>query len=81
MIDDTITAALIYEQQGLRAEAMEIYKRVLERDPSSEDALAALRRLNTQTQGVNAQMLEFFVSLSPDAEVKIREFKRWLIKI
>ena len=42
----TITEALIYENQGLRDEALEVYKNILKNDPSNQEARSAIRRLS-----------------------------------
>lgn len=79
---NTITEALIYENQGLRDDALEVYKNILKANPTNKEASSAIRRLsglrrkNTQA---NSQMLEFFLNLKTEEE--IREFKRWLVKI
>ncbi|MCI7501741.1 MAG: hypothetical protein MSA54_07385, partial [Campylobacter sp.] len=43
-----ITEALIYENQGLKEEALEIYKKILESDPDNFKAAAHLRRLKKE---------------------------------
>lgn len=42
----TLTLANIYELQGLKEEALDIYKGVLKKDPSNSDAKIAIRRLS-----------------------------------
>ena len=77
----TLTLANIYELQGLKEEALEIYKDVLSRDPSNSDAKIALRRLSGMRRkflGVNKQMKEFFLQM--DDEIEYIEFERWLLK-
>lgn len=79
---NTITEALIYEDQGLREDALEVYKNILKADPSNKDAASAIRRLSglkKKIPSTNEQMLNFFLNLKNDDEIK--EFKRWLIKI
>lgn len=78
---NTITEALIYENQGLRDDAIEIYKNILKSDPNNKDAQNGVRRLSgLKTQiSANKIMLEFFLNLKNDDE--IREFKRWLVGI
>jgi tetratricopeptide (TPR) repeat protein len=59
----TLTLANIYELQGLKEEALEIYKEVLRRDPQNSDAKIAIRRLSGMRRkflNVNSQMKEFF---------------------
>lgn len=74
--------ASIYEAQGLKDEALEIYKNILKEDPNNQNAIDAVRRLSgfrSKHQDLNTQMLDFFINMKSDEE--INEFKRWLIKI
>lgn len=80
----TITEALIYENQGLRDDALEVYKNILKHDPSNEEARSAIRRLSglkRKNGESNEQMLKFYLNLKDSDAAGIREFKRWLIKI
>lgn len=79
---NTITQALIYENQGYRDEALEIYKNILKNDPDNQEAKSAVRRISKQKRysGIDINMFEFFMSLNSD-EDEIREFKRWLVKL
>ncbi len=77
----TLTLANIYELQGLKEEALEIYKEILKKDPANSEAKIAIRRLSGMRKkflNVNAQMKEFFVKM--DTEVEFNEFERWLLK-
>ena len=79
---DTITEALIYEAQGLKDDALIVYKNILKREPANAAAIAAIRRLSGLSRkktGVTEQMRDFFVKMKTDEE--ITEFKRWLIKL
>ena len=79
---NTITEALIYEAQGLKDDALEIYKNILKQDPSNKDALSAINRLSglrKERTIKNEQMKEFFIAMKSDEE--INEFKRWLIRL
>ncbi|MFC2571251.1 MAG: hypothetical protein ACFNUU_02460 [Campylobacter sp.] len=79
---DTITEALIYEAQGLKDDALIVYRNILKREPANAAAIAAIRRLSGLSRkktGVNEQMRVFFVKMKTDEE--ITEFKRWLIKL
>ena len=81
---ETITEALIYENQGLRDEALEIYKNILKHDPNNQEARSAIRRLSglkRKNSETNEQMLEFYLNLKEGDAAGIREVKRWLIKI
>ena len=79
---NTITEALIYEAQGLKDDALIVYKNILKREPTNAAAIAAIRRLSGLSRkqtGVNEQMRDFFIKMKTDEE--ITEFKRWLIKL
>ena len=79
---DTITEALIYEAQGLKDDALIVYKNILKREPTNAAAIAAIRRLSGLSRkktGVNEQMRDFFIDMKTPEE--ITEFKRWLIKL
>lgn len=79
---NTITKALIYESQGLKDDALEVYKNILKADPSNKEALSAIRRLSGLRKSreiKNEQMKEFFINMSSRDE--INEFKRWLIRL
>jgi len=76
----TITLASIYELQGLKDEALEIYQEILKQDPNNHEAKVAIKRLvgkRKQYDGVNEQMKEFFISM--DSKVEYLEFERWLL--
>ena len=78
----TLTLANIYELQGLKDEALEIYKDVLKRDPDNSEAKIAIRRLlgmRKKFTGLNTQMKDFFVEM--DSKVEFLEFERWLLKL
>ncbi|MDY4446004.1 hypothetical protein [Campylobacter sp.] len=74
-----ITEALIYENQGLKEEALEIYKKILESDPDNFKAAAHLRRLKKEMAEPNKEKLEMFLRLRDENEIK--ELKRWLISL
>ncbi len=77
----TLTLANIYELQGLKEEALEIYKEVLKKDSSNSDAKIAIRRLSgirKKFLNIDTQMKEFFLKM--DTDVEFNEFERWLLK-
>lgn len=77
-----MTLASIYELQGLKDNALEIYKEILKNDPSNKEAKIAIRRLSgirRKYKGVNEEMKEFFIKM--DSEVEFYEFERWLASI
>jgi len=77
----TLTLANIYELQGLKEEALDIYKEVLKKDPRNSDAKIAIRRLSGMRKkflSVNSQMKDFFLKM--DTEIEYNEFERWLLK-
>jgi len=76
----TITLANIYELQGLKAEALGIYKDILDKDPNNSEAKIAIQRLSGMRKtffGVNEQMRDFFIKM--ESNVEINEFERWLL--
>lgn len=78
----TLTKANIYELQGYKSEALDIYKDILRKDPHSKEAREAIERISGVRKkygDVNEEMREFFVSMNSDIEIK--EFERWLCKI
>lgn len=78
----TLTEAAIYESQGFKDEALQIYKNILKSDPKNQNAIDAVRRLsgiNRAHKDLNTQMLDFFNNIKSDEE--LNEFKRWLMKI
>ncbi|WP_373070886.1 tol-pal system YbgF family protein [Sulfurimonas sp.] len=77
----TLTLANIYELQGLKEEALEIYKEVLKKDPANSEAKIAIRRLSgirKKFLNVNQEMKDFFIKM--DSDIEINEFERWLLK-
>ncbi len=77
----TLTLASIYELQGLKNEALEIYKDILKKDSNNKEAKVAIKRLSGLRKkylGVNEDMKKFFVNM--DSEVEFMEFERWLAK-
>ena len=75
----TLTLASIYELQGIKDEAIEIYREILEQNPDNAEARAALKRLSGERrkfEGANREMVEFFVKM--DSQAEFREFERWL---
>lgn len=77
----TLTLANIYELQGLKDEALEIYKEILKKNSSNSEAKIAIRRLSGMRKkflGINEEMKDFFIKMDNDAE--FYQFERWLLK-
>jgi tetratricopeptide (TPR) repeat protein len=78
---NTLTLANIYEAQGLKDDALEIYKNILKKDPSNKEVNRAIRRLSgirKRFAGVDEEMKRFFIQAKE--EVELKEFERWLIQ-
>ena len=78
----TLTLASIYEIQGHRHEAAEIYKTILQENPENIEAKIALKRLTSNRKNygkANEEMLNFFISM--DLQIEYNEFERWLLKL
>lgn len=77
----TLTLANIYELQGLKEDALEIYKEILKKDPNNADAKIAIRRLSGMRKkflGVNNEMKSYFIEMEEEAE--FIQFERWLLR-
>lgn len=78
----TLTLASIYELQGLKEEALDIYKEILKNDPQNSESKIAIRRLSgirKRFLGCNEQMKDFFVDANSD--IDYLEFERWLVQL
>lgn len=78
----TLTLASIYELQGLKEEALDIYKELLKTNPDNKEAKVAIKRLSgirKKYKGVDEEMKKFFVDM--DSEVEFQEFERWLARL
>jgi len=78
----TLTLANIYELQGLKEEALDIYKEILKKDSNNSEAKIAIRRLSGMRKkflNVNSQMKDYFLKMEEDIE--FNEFERWLLKL
>ena len=76
----TLTLANIYELQGLKEEALDIYKEILKKEPSNSDAKIAIKRLSgvrKEFVGVDEQMRDFFLKM--ESQIELNEFERWLL--
>lgn len=76
----TLTLANIYELQGLKDEALDIYKNILKKDPTNDSAKIAIERLSGMRKdflNVDIQMKDFFLKM--EADVEFKEFERWLL--
>ena len=78
----TLTLASIYELQGLKEDALDIYKEILKKDSNNKAARVAVRRLSgirKKYSGVDEEMKNFFVDMK--SQVEFSEFERWLSKL
>lgn len=78
---NTITLASVFELQGHKEEALEIYKNILKKNPNSQEAKVGIRRLSGARKkfvGVDEKMKQFFIQM--DSEDEFRDFERWLIQ-
>lgn len=78
----TLTLASIYELQGLKEDALDIYKDILKKEPNNKEARIAVKRLSgirKKYLGVDEDMKKFFINMESDVE--FLEFERWLVKL
>lgn len=76
----TMTLASVYELQGLKSEALDIYKDLLQKDPHNDEARSAIKRIlgmRKKFEGVNEKQKEVFVNIE-NSEQRYT-FERWLI--
>lgn len=76
---NTLTLASIYELQGHKKEALEIYKEILKKDPQNHDAKIAIKRLSGMRKkytGVNEEKKAEFIKMENRDE--FIQFERWL---
>ncbi|PAF48948.1 hypothetical protein BKH41_04795 [Helicobacter sp. 12S02232-10] len=77
----TITLASIYELQGLKDEALEIYKNILKTDPTNQEAKSAYKRLTEEIKNLeraDVKAKNLFINASSQEELKT--FERWLMQ-
>jgi hypothetical protein len=69
--------AKILETQGFKSEALEIYKKLLKKDPNDKELLESIKRLQTRKkfQGVNILKLKEFDNINQKNRF---EFEKWL---
>lgn len=78
----TITAAKIYEEQGLKLEALEIYKNILKKDKNNQaakDGIFRLSGIKIHKLELNYEKYNFFINAKTTQELD--EFKKWLVDI
>ena len=78
----TVTLAQIYEMQGLKDEALHIYREILKKDPDNHEARVAIRRLSgvhRHFPGVNEAMKKFFITMRTEEEFS--QFEEWLAQL
>ncbi|CAM2768256.1 hypothetical protein [Helicobacter felis] len=54
-MEQTIALASVYELQGLKSQALEVYNSVLEKEPTNAEALSGVKRLSQPS----AQLREY----------------------
>jgi hypothetical protein len=77
---NTLTLASIYESQGHKMDALEIYWNILEEDPENEAAKKAIERLGRVRKVFkkkDEKMSKMFVEMTSDSE--FLEFQNWLV--
>lgn len=80
-MNDT-TLASLFEIQGLKDKALEVYSNILKNDPTNKEALAGVRRISgvkKKFRGVNEKMKQIFISMNTKDE--FNKFERWLTKL
>ncbi|RUM67370.1 MAG: hypothetical protein DSZ06_01350 [Sulfurospirillum sp.] len=77
----TMTLASIYETQGHKREALEIYWKIYEDDPSNMAAFKAIERLCKERRDFyndNPKITNFFINMKTSQDFS--RFEKWLLK-
>lgn len=76
----SVSLARIYEMQGLKEDALKIYREVLMQNPSNKEAQMAIKRLMLVQKfpPTNQAQKELFVN--PKSKEDLIQFQRWLIQ-
>lgn len=80
----TITLASIYELQGFKDEAIQIYEEILKENPENKEAKEGIKRLKKELpkrkkfSNINKNMLNFFIQA--DNQEELKTFERWLME-
>ncbi|TLE00694.1 tetratricopeptide repeat protein [Helicobacter japonicus] len=77
----TLTLAQIYEMQGLKEDALKIYREILLESPENKEAQMAIKRLMLVQKyfpPLNLAKKELFVN--PKSQEDLIQFQRWLLQ-
>ncbi|MCH5313010.1 MAG: hypothetical protein J1E28_01235 [Helicobacter sp.] len=77
----TLALAQIYEMQGLKEDALKIYREILLESPESKEAQRAIKRLMLVQKTfppLNQEQKELFVN--PKSPEDLIQFQRWLLQ-
>ena len=77
----TLTLAQIYEMQGLKEDALKIYREILLESPENKEAQMANKRLMLVQKyfpPLNLAKKELFVN--PKSQEDLIQFQRWLLQ-
>lgn len=77
----TLTLAQIYEMQGLKEDALKIYREILLESPENKEAQMAIKRLmlvQKHFPPLNLAKKELFVN--PKSQEDLIQFQRWLLQ-
>ncbi len=70
----TKTYAKLLENQGFFSEALEVYKKLLEKSPDDEEIKENIQKY----KGINLKVLEYFVRMEKEQDYE--KLERWLCK-
>jgi len=77
---NTLTLASLYESQGHKREAFEIYWEICEKEPENKAAFRALERLIRERKtfiNLNPSITKKFIKMSKKEH--LRAFEKWLM--
>ena len=70
----TKTYAKLLENQGFFSEALEVYKKLLEKSPDDKEIKENIQKY----KGINLKVLEYFVRMEKEQDYE--KLERWLCK-
>ncbi|TLD97592.1 hypothetical protein LS71_002270 [Helicobacter jaachi] len=77
----TTLLAQIYEMQGLKEDALKIYRDILSSEPDNREAQAAIERLlSTKRHFPSPNLAQLELFSNPRNEEDLLQFQRWLLE-
>lgn len=76
----SVALARIYEMQGLKEDALKIYREVLMQNPDNKEAQVAIKRLMLVQKFPPTNQIQKELFLHPQSQEDTIQFQRWLLQ-